>query len=182
MEEKKHFSLGGALSHSGVGILPNGNDIEYIIIDHIEWRIDELVNGVKKDTFVAFFAPNPYTTLPFVLNRDNKSRLLKAAKKGEWDLLDIKNFPVRLTHELTRLGEGLRISKLPPKIPAATAVTVTPIAKPAAPAPKPAITDENFDKAKKFLETGTMDALKGFYEVSEEMEKKLLATPEPVAE
>ena len=171
MEEKKHFSLGGALSHSGVGILPNGGDIEYIVIDHIEWRIDELVNGVKKDTFVAFFAPNPYTTLPFVLNRENKARLLKAAKKGEWDLLEIKNLPVRLTHENTKLGEGLRISKLPPKMPTATATSVT-----STPVAKPAITDENFDKAKKFLETGTMDALRGFYEVSEEMEKRLSKT------
>lgn len=170
MEEKKHFSLGGNLSHSGVGVLPSGNDIDYIVIDHIEWRVDEVVNGVKKDTFVAYFAPNPYTSLPFVLNKENKSRLLKAAKKGEWDLLEIKNLPVRLTHENTKLGEGLRISKLPPKMPptTATAVTVTPVTK-------PTITDDNFAKAQKFLETGTMDALKGFYEVSEEMEKKLLS-------
>jgi hypothetical protein len=173
MEEKKHFSMGGNLSHAGVGVLPNGNDIEYIIIDHIEWRVDEVVNGVKKDTFVAIFAKNPYTNLPFVLNKENKSRLLKAAKKGEWDLLEIKNFPVRLTHELTKLGEGLRISKLPPKMP----TTATSPAAPLKPAPKPAITEDNLPKAKEFLKTGTMEALKGFYEVSEEMEKKLTEIP-----
>jgi len=85
-EEKKHFSNGGTLSHAGVFMLPGGRDIEYIVIDHIEWRENEKINGVAKDAFVAIFAPNPYTTLPFVLNKVNKSRLLRLGRKGEWDL------------------------------------------------------------------------------------------------
>jgi len=178
MEEKKvHYTAFGSPTHAGVFILPGGKDIEYIVIDHIEVRTGEKVRDKVLDIMVAVFKKNPYTDMAMVLNKKNKETLLKLAKKGNWDILEIKDFPVRLTYEPTAVGDGLRISKLPPKLPAAT----TP-ATPTKPAPKPAITDENFDKAKKFLETGTMDALKGFYEVSEEMEKKLLATPEPVAE
>lgn len=162
-EEKKHFSAGGNMSHSGVFILPGGQDIEYIVIDRIEWREQENVNGQKKDVFVAVFAPNPYTTLPFVLNKENKSRILKAAKKGEWDLLEVKNLPVRLTHEDTKLGEGLRVSKLPPKIPTA-------------PAPKKnVLTEDKLGPAVAFLRKpdGTMEKLRESYDISAEIEAKI---------
>jgi hypothetical protein len=174
MEEKKvHYTAFGNPTHAGVWILPEGKDIEYIVIDHIEVKLGERVRDKIIDTIVAVFKPNPYTTLDMVLNLENKNTLLKLAHKGNWEILTIKDFPVRLTYKPTSVGDGLRFSKLPPKLP-----TITTPTTPTNPSPKPAITDENFDKAKKFLETGTMEALKGFYEVSEEMEKKLLATPE----
>jgi len=159
--QKIHYTAGGNPSHAGVFILKNGQDIEYIVIDHVEWKEKEKINGADKSVFVAFFKPNPYTKLPMVLNKVNKERLLKAAKLGSFDLLTLKDFPVRLTFEPTQVGDGLRISKLPAKIPA------TPVKQ------KPAITEENFDKAVEFLKTKTMEELRGFYEVPEEMEKRL---------
>ena len=163
MEDSKllHYKWGGNATHADVSILPNGNDIEYIIIDHIEAREGEMINGVKKDSFVAIFKENPYTKLPMVLNKVNKDRLLKLAQQDEWHLLFIKNFPVRLTYESTKLGNGLRISKLPPTMPTA---------------PKKAVlTEDKLETAKKFLETKTMAELEGFYEISEEMKAKLTA-------
>lgn len=116
--QKIHFRMGGKITHCGVEILPNGKDIEYIVIDHIEWRETEVVNGEKTPCFVAIFAQNPYTRLPMVLNMENKTRLLKLTRVSEYDLLTIKNLPVRLTAENTRLNRlGLRISKLPPVVP-----------------------------------------------------------------
>lgn len=163
MEKKIHYTAGGNPSHAGVFILPDGKDIEYIVIDHIEWRESEKINGTEKSVFVAFFKPNPYTKLPMVLNKVNKERLLKAARVGSFDLLTIKDFPVRLTYEPTNVGDGLRISKQPAKLPAAPA-----------PKKKPDLTDENFDKAVEFLKTKSMQELKGFYDVSADMEKRLM--------
>ena len=86
---------------------------------------------------------------------------------GNDNIDELKNYPVRLTKEKCRDvqdgGEtwGLRISKLPAKVP------VTPVKQ------KPSITEENFDKAVEFLKTKTMEELRGFYEVPEEMEKRL---------
>lgn len=167
MEEKLiHYKWGGTPTHADVSILPNGNEIEYIVIDHIEARENEKINGQTKNAFVAVFQKNPYTELGMVLNKKNKEVLLKLAKKGEWELLTIKNFPVRLTKENTQLGYGLRISKLPAKVPVAPVKV------------KPAITEENFDKAVEFLKTKTMDELKGFFDISEEMEKRLTTPKE----
>jgi len=115
---RRHIRCGGKLTHSGVEILPNGKDIEYIVIERIEFKEKENVNGKEISAFLAYFAPNPYATLPMVLNTTNKKLLCKLAGKDEWHLEDIKDFPVRLTREETRqMGWGLRISKLPPTIP-----------------------------------------------------------------
>ncbi len=162
IQPKKHFKeLVGNPTHAGAWILPGGNDIEYIVIDRVEERKGENVNGTKKDVTVAVFKPNPYTNMDMILNVTNAGELCKQARVNSWCLLDIKNQPVRLTYAETSRGEGLRISKLPAKIPVATLK------------PKPAITEENFDKAVEFLKTKTMDELRGFYEVSEEVEKRL---------
>jgi len=115
--ELLHYKWVGNASHADVSILPNGKDIPYIVIDHIEAREGEMVNGVKKNSFVAIFKENPYTKLPMVLNKTNKDRLLKLARQDEWHLLSVTNFPVRLTYEPTQLGNGLRISKLPATAP-----------------------------------------------------------------
>ena len=161
-EQKIHYTAGANSTHAGVFILPNGKDIEHIVIDHIEWNEKEKVNGVEKPSFVAVFKPNQYTKLPFLLNKTNKERLLKLAKVGSFDLLSIKNFPVRLTYEPTNVGDGLRISKLPAKIPAAPA-----------PAKKPELTEDKVASAIEFLKTKSMDELREYYTVSEEMEKRL---------
>ena len=164
--QKMHYTAGRNATHCGVDILIGGKDIEYIVIDHIEYREKEKINGAEKATFVAIFKPNQYTKLPMVLNKVNKERLLKLAKVGSFDLLSIKNLPVRLTYEPTPVGDGLRISKLPAKVPA----------QPAAPAPakKPELTEDKVAGAIEFLKTKSMDELKGFYTVSEEMEKRLM--------
>lgn len=162
--QKIHYTAGGNPSHAGTFILPGGNDIEYIVIDHIEYRENEKINGVEKASFIAIFKPNVYTKLPMVLNKVNKERLLKAARVGSFDLLSIKNFPVRLTFEPTQVGDGLRISKLPAK---------TPVVAPT-PKKRPEVTEANFDKAVEFLKTKTMQELRGFYDVSPEMEKRLM--------
>lgn len=163
MEQKIHYTAGGNPSHAGVFILPDGKDIERIVIDHIEWRENEKINGAEKSVFVAIFQPNVYTKLPMVLNKVNKERLLKAAKVGSFDLLSIKNFPVRLTYESTNVGDGLRISKLPARQPAAQQ-----------PKAKPEIPATAVDKAAEFLLTGTVEKLRESYTISDEMEKLLL--------
>ena len=90
---------------------------------------------------------------------------MKAAKVGSFDLLTIKNFPVRLTFESTQVGDGLRISKLPAKIPS------TP-----QPKAKPELTADKFDAAVSFLQKpdSTIEKLRESYSISAEMEKKLM--------
>lgn len=163
-EEEKllHYKWGGNPSHADISILPNGRDIEYIVINHIEAREDEKVNGVVKNVFVAVFDPNPYTKLPMVLNKKNKERILKMAHKGEFHLLTIQNLPVRLTFEETNIGSGLRISTLPPTMPK----VVAPV--------KPAIPEEKFNDTVNFLKTKSMDELKAIFTVAPDMEKRLI--------
>ena len=114
----------------GCEILPPPKyEIERIVIDHIIFHEEIRINGQKKqNAFVAYFAPNPYTTLPFCLNSGNAKRLAKKTWsiivedglecQGRIDLLH--NIPVRLCRELTRDPSdggqvyGLRISQLDP--------------------------------------------------------------------
>lgn len=166
--EKKHYTAGGNPSHAGVFILPNGNNID-IVIDHIEWREKEEINGRVESKFIAVFKPNQYTNLPMVLNKVNKQRILKLAGKGSWDILDIKNLPVTLTWESTRVGDGLRISPIPPRQKAPTT------------APTPPQTLEtlttahkNFSKCVDYLKSGgTIDNLRTKYTISSAMEETL---------
>lgn len=163
-QQKKHFKqLVGTPTHAGAWILPGGRDIEYIVIDRIEERKGENVNGSKKDVTVAVFKPNPYTTMDMILNVTNAGELCKQAKVNSWCLLDIKNQPVRLTYAETSKGDGLRISKLPAKQPTATQ-----------PKAKPEIPATAVDKAAEFLLTGTIEKLRESYTISAEMEKKLM--------
>lgn len=162
MTQKIHYTAGRNATHCGVEILIGGNDIEYIVIDHIEYRENEKINGTEKSAFVAIFKQNPYTNLPMVLNKVNKERLMKAARVGSFDLLTIKDFPVRLTYESTNVGDGLRISKLPAKAPAQKA--------------KPELTQDKFDSAVEYLrkDGSTIETLKQSYTIPSEMEKKLI--------
>ena len=162
----EHFrKMVGTPTHAGVFILPDGEDIEYIVIDHLEKRKDEVVMGVKKDCVVAYFKPNPYTNLGLIMNVTNSDRLCKHAKKTGWQLLEIRDIAVRLTFEPSSKGDGLRISKLPAKQPAAPQ-----------PKAKPELTADKFDAAVAFLQKpgSTIEKLRESYSISAEMEKKLM--------
>ena len=113
----RHYREGGKLTHSGVEILPNGKDIDYIVIKEVKWSENEEVNGTVKPSFIAVFEKNPYTERPMVLNAKNKKTLLTLTKKGEYELETIKNLPVHLTKESTKMGLGLRISLITAKKP-----------------------------------------------------------------
>lgn len=116
-----HYRVGGKLTHCGVEVLPGGKDIERIIIARIEYKESEMINGrTENGVWVAHFAPNPYTTLPLILNATNRKRLFKMYPQCDGYLARLENVAVRLTKERTRDvqdgGEtwGLRISKNPP--------------------------------------------------------------------
>lgn len=120
IQENIHYRTGGRLTHCGVECLPNGEDIERIVIERIEYKDKESINGrVEEGVWVAYFAPNPYTSLPFILNATNRKRLVKQFPECDGYPARLKNIAVRLTKERCRDvqdgGEtwGLRISKLP---------------------------------------------------------------------
>lgn len=122
MEDQRniHYRKGGKLTHAGVECLPDGKDIERIIIARIEYKESEMINGrTETGVWVAHFAPNPYTNLPMILNSTNRKRLVKQFPECDGYPARLENVPVRLTREKTRDvqdgGEtwGLRISKLP---------------------------------------------------------------------
>lgn len=143
-----YYRKTGIHDFCGCEILPPPKyEIERIVIDHIVFHNEIKINGQKKqNAFVAYFAPNPYTTLPFCLNSGNAKRLAKKTWsivvedglecQGRIDLLH--NIPVRLCRELTRDpadgGQvyGLRISLLDP-------------APAPAPAKKKVVTDDKID-------------------------------------
>ena len=121
MEDQRniHYRVGGKLTHCGVECLPQGKDIERIVIARIEYKDKEVINGrAEEGVWVAHFAPNPYTSLPFILNSTNRKRLVKQFPECDGYLARLENVAVRLTKEKCRDvqdgGEtwGLRISKL----------------------------------------------------------------------
>ena len=123
MEDQRniHYRKGGKLTHCGVECLPEGKDIERIIIARIEYKESEMINGrTETGVWVAHFAPNPYTNLPMLLNATNRKRLVKQFPECDGYPARLENIAVRLTKEKTRDvqdgGEtwGLRISKMPP--------------------------------------------------------------------
>lgn len=118
--ENIHYRVGGKLTHCGVECLPQGQDIPRIVIERIEYKDKESINGrVEEGVWIAHFAPNPYTKLPFILNSTNRKRLVKQFPECEGYPARLKNVAVRLTKERCRDvqdgGEtwGLRISKMP---------------------------------------------------------------------
>ena len=141
-QENIHYRVGGKLAHAGVEMLPEGKDIPRIVIERIEYKESEEINGRRESgIWIAHFAPNPYTTLPLILNSTNRKRLVKQFPECESYPARLKNVAVRLTKERCRDvqdgGEtwGLRISKTPADpAPAAPA--------PAAPAKKKVITED----------------------------------------
>ena len=136
-QENIHYRTGGKLTHCGVECLPNGADIERIVIERIEYKDSESINGrVENGVWIAHFAPNPYTNLPFILNATNRKRLVKQFPECDGYPARLKNIAVRLTKERGRDvqdgGEtwGRRISKNPaseapaePQAPAKKVIT-----------------------------------------------------------
>lgn len=122
MDQKDiHYRTGGRLTHCGCEMLPNGEDIPRIIIERIEYKESEMINGRRElGVWIAHFAPNNgYTNLPFIMNATNRKRLVKLFPQCDGYLARLENIPVRMTREKTRDvqdgGEtwGLRISKIP---------------------------------------------------------------------
>lgn len=115
--EKIHIRRGGDLMHCSIEMLPEGKDIPYIVIEKITFEKKRKVGErVKDEVFLAHFAPNPYTKLPWCLNLTNKRKLCKLAGVGEYDLLSIKNLAIRLTKAKTSVGDGLRVSDIPAEV------------------------------------------------------------------
>lgn len=122
MEEKilKHWRYGGKITHIGVEVLPNGNNID-VVIDRISFNTNEEINGKKQDMWVCYFKPNKFFKLPMALNSTNRKRICKMAKTQYPET--IKDLPVTLTREMDRIpGESdkdwcLRISPIPPRVP-----------------------------------------------------------------
>lgn len=165
-----HFRAGGRISHCGVECLPGGRDIERIVIDHIEFKDSETINGrTENGVWVAHFAPNPYTQLPLILNVTNRRRLVKLYPECEGYPARLKNIAVRLTKEKCRDvqdgGEtwGLRISKQP------ASPEVAPSLKP--------LTEDKIPAALKWMqENGKgIEDVKKIYSLTHEMEEKLIA-------
>lgn len=130
-QENIHYRVGGKLTHCGVECLPQGQDIQRIVIERIEYKDKESINGrVEEGVWIAHFAPNPYTKLPFILNATNRKRLIKHFPECDGYPARLKNVAVRLTKERCRDvqdgGEtwGLRISKFPAAEEAAPAKKV----------------------------------------------------------
>ncbi len=168
MENKTHWRTGGKLTNAGCEMLPDGKDIDYIVIKSIEYKDEHTINGRKESgVWVATFEQNPYTTLPMILNSTNRKRLSKMFGTDYIDTLT--NIAVRLTKEKTRDpqegGEtwGLRIHKDKPKAP------VTP--------KKPVLTEshEKFNdcKAKVVSKEYTVEQLRAWFDISAEVEELL---------
>lgn len=164
-----HYRTGGKLTHAGCEMLPNGNDIEYIVIESIEFKESENIGGrTEQGVWIAHFAKNEYTNLPMVLNATNRKRIAKLFPQVEGRINLLKNVAVRLTREKTRDiqdgGEtwGLRISKVPAKAPAAPK--------------KEMLTKEhpNWAKCVAWLVGGNdIEALRGKYNITKEVEELL---------
>ena len=168
-EQGIHYRQGGKLTHCGCEILPNGNDIEYIVIKNIDLKGKEFIGGRdEKDVWIANFHENPYTKLPMVLNATNRKRLAKLAKNPMINL--IKDFPVRLTQEECRDAQdggttwGLRISKLPAN-KAMVANNPTAKANTKSPAVLQVMTEDRIESAVQYLKDHSMEELQQFYTI-----------------
>lgn len=197
-EQGIHYRTGGKLTHCGCECLPGGRDIQYIVIERIEYKDSEEIGGRRESNiWVAHFAPNPYTKLPMVLNATNRKRLAKLYPDCNGYINLLKNIPVRLTKEKCRDAQdggdtwGLRISKMKPTAPAQQAQPQyqkgpAPEAAPtqqAQPQPAPAqakqtleLTDDAMvSQAIAYLKNGgDIELIKKKYNLSAETEKELL--------
>lgn len=169
-EQGIHYRTGGKLTHAGCEMLPSGEDIEYILIERIEYKDQENIGGrTEQGVWVAHFAKNQYTNLPMVLNSTNRKRIAKLFPEVEGCINLLKNIAVRLTREKTRDvqdgGEtwGLRISRVPAKKPVS---------------PKKVRIEVGSDKWEKCIEwimSGKdVESLHKWYDITKEVEDALL--------
>lgn len=169
--ENIHYRVGGKLTHCGVECLPQGQDIPRIVIERIEYKDKESINGrVEEGVWIAHFAPNPYTKLPFILNSTNRKRLVKQFPECEGYPARLKNIAVRLTKERCRDvqdgGEtwGLRISKMP-------------AAEESAPAQKKVITDDKIQAVVDWAKKGglSLEQVAEKYDFESDMVRNAIA-------
>ena len=169
-EQGTHYRTGGKLTHAGCEMLPSGKDIEYIVIERIEYKDRENIGGrTEEGVWVAHFAKNEYTNLPMVLNSTNRKRIAKLFPEVNGYIDTLKNIPVRLTREKTRDvqdgGEtwGLRISRMPAK-------------KPAAPKKeKIEVGSDKWEKCIEWIMSGKdVESLRKWYDITKEVEDALL--------
>ena len=192
-EQGIHYRTGGKLTHCGCECLPGGRDIQYIVIERIEYKETEEIGGRRENNiWIAYFAPNPYTKLPMVLNATNRKRLAKLYPDCNGYINLLKNIPVRLTKEKCRDAQdggetwGLRISKMKPTAPQQGTAEIRQQYQqgPAsAPAPAPAQTKQTLEltddamvsQAITYLKNGgDIENIKKKYNLSAETEKELL--------
>lgn len=158
--KRSGWALTRKLTHAGVDHLPDGKPI-VVVIDHLEDRHKELVNGKEDDVLVAIFKPNPYIDVPMIINSENATRI-KTLVGFNKPAKDVRDLTITLQAEQTRLkGKtvmGLRVSPIPPG--------------------KQELTPDssNFGMVKKWIKEqgGTIDGVKTKYDVSEDTIKKLL--------
>ena len=192
-EQGIHYRTGGKLTHCGCECLPGGRDIQYIVIERIEYKETEEIGGRRESNiWIAHFAPNPYTKLPMVLNSTNRKRIAKLYPDCNGYINLLKNIPVRLTKEKCRDAQdggdtwGLRISKIRPTAPQQGAAEIRQQYQPGpapTPAPAPAqakqtleLTDDAMvSQAITYLKNGgDIEIIKKKYNLSAETEKELL--------
>ena len=192
-EQGIHYRTGGKLTHCGCECLPGGRDIQYIVIERIEYKETEEIGGRREhNIWIAHLAPKPYTKLPMVLNATNRKRLAKLYPDCNGYINLLKNIPVRLTKEKCRDAQdggetwGLRISKMRPTAPQQGAAEIRQqyqqgIAPTPAPAPAQAkqtleLTDDAMvSQAITYLKNGgDIENIKKKYNLSAETEKELL--------
>lgn len=192
-EQGIHYRTGGKLTHCGCECLPGGRDIQYIVIERIEYKETEEIAGRRENNiWVAHFAPNPYTKLPMVLNATNRKRLAKLYPDCNGYINLLKNIPVRLTKEKCRDAQdggdtwGLRISKMRPTAPKQGAAELRQqYEQGIAPAPAPVpvqvkqtlelSNDAMASQAITYLKNGgDIENIKKKYNLSAETEKELL--------
>lgn len=192
-EQGIHYRTGGKLTHCGCECLPGGKDIQYIVIERIEYKETEEIGGRRENNiWIAHFAPNPYTKLPMVLNSTNRKRIAKLYPDCNGYINLLKNIPVRLTKEKCRDAQdggdtwGLRISKMRPTAPQQGAAEIRQLYQQGivpAPAPSPAqakqtleLTDDAMvSQAITYLKNGgDIEIIKKKYNLSAETEKELL--------
>lgn len=187
-QEDIHWRTGGKITHAGVECLEGGKDTIFII-DRIEFKDEEIVNGKKEyGVWLMHFQSNPHTKLPVILNATNKKRLVKLFPECDGFIARIKGKPVRMTKELTRDPQGggqiygLRVSQIavrPEQIQPQSPQQGHPA--PAAPAQPQAkqellMTDDAMvSQAVAYLKGGgSIDAIRAKYSMSQETEKALL--------
>ena len=190
-EQGIHYRTGGKLTHCGCECLPGGRDIQYIVIERIEYKETEEIGGRRESNiWIAHFAPNPYTKLPMVLNATNRKRIAKLYPDCNGYINLLKNIPVRLTKEKCRDAQdggetwGLRISKMRPTAPQQGAAEIrqqyqqgpAPASAPAQAKQTLELTDDAMvSQAITYLKNGgDIENIKKKYNLSAETEKELL--------